>query len=137
MTHEGRLTCPRHLEVDAFLARGDFHLRTKHAQRAGIDPHHRQPSSAAPLGPRAPARSAGARRRAPLALVWIGIRAVLDEHRSREQIVGLAEYVGEIARVGVGYRGGLVAVDHDARRVAAALVRVTQLDAPAATRRAS
>jgi len=81
------------------------------------------------------AGDAGGALGAPLALVWIGIGAVLDEHRSREQIVGLAEYVGEIARVGVGHGGGLVAVDHDARRVAAALVRVTQLDTPAAYQR--
>src|SRR5438309_2044073 len=44
-------------------------------------------------------------------------------------------HVGGIARVGLRDRGGLVAVDHDARRVAAALVRVTQLDAPAAHQR--
>jgi len=72
---------------------------------------------------------------AALAIVGIGVGAVLDDHRRRKEIVGLAEHVGEVARVGIGNRCGLVAVDHDARRVAPTLVRVAQLDAPAAHER--
>src|SRR5580658_10580451 len=75
------------------------------------------------------------RAHALVTLVRIGVGAVLDGHRCCKQVIGLAKHVGQIARVGIGNRRRLIAMDHDARRIAAALVRVAQLDAPPAHQR--
>src|SRR5215468_10501799 len=97
--------------------------------------HPHIPSGRAPRTPGS-ARSAGTgalppgahTRRARIALVGVGVRAVFDEYRRGKQVVCLAEHVGEITCIGLGHGGCLVAMDDDARRVAAALVRITQLD---------
>src|SRR5580658_6466689 len=68
-------------------------------------PAHRRTSAPA-LGAGAPARSR-VFLHPLLALVGIRVGAVLDEHRRGEQVVGLAEHVGEIARIGIRHRGGL------------------------------
>src|SRR5580765_8856108 len=78
------------------------------------------------------ARLVLARLHPPLAQVGVRVRAVFDKYRRRKQIEGLAEHVRQVACVGRGHRGGLVAVDDDAGRIAPALVRVAQLDAPPA-----
>src|SRR5690554_6116453 len=54
----------------------------------------------------------------------------LEAHRRAADLEHLAEGVGQVAAVGLGQRLGLVAVDHDDRRVAAALVGHAQLDPP-------
>src|SRR5690606_22041313 len=76
-------------------------------------------------------------RRQGIALAFerILVGAEFDAYRRAFESEGLAEDVAEIAAIGVGDVLHLVAVHDDDRRVAAALVCVAQLDAPAAYER--
>src|SRR5688572_14874729 len=67
-----------------------------------------------------------------VAYVGIDVAAEFYRHRGGEQVEPLAEHVGEITFVGLRHVRRLAAVHHYARRVASALVGVTQPDAPAA-----
>ena len=62
---------------------------------------------------------------------FVGVRSGLEfqSQRCPVEFQDLAEAVDQIASVGVGHIGGLVAVDDDDRWVAAALMGITQLDA--------
>src|SRR5437868_5782555 len=64
------------------------------------------------------------------ALERVFVGAEFHAHRSAFEAEVLAEDAGEVAPVGIGDVLDLVAMDHDDRRVAAALVRVAQLDTP-------
>src|SRR5512138_85153 len=71
------------------------------------------------------------RERIALALVGVLVGPKLDAHGRAFEVEALAKYVTEIAAIRVGHVRRLIAVDDDYRRVAAALVRITQFDAAA------
>src|SRR5665213_2436851 len=60
----------------------------------------------------------------------IAVAAKLDHDRRRVQIEGLAENIGQITGVAIWYPFPLVAMHDDARRIAASLMDVAQLDTP-------
>src|SRR5262249_20417522 len=61
----------------------------------------------------------------------VGTAAELHPHRRALQVEGLPEHTHQVALVGVRRAVQLVAVHHDHRRVAPALVGIAQLDAAA------
>src|SRR5688500_4178020 len=79
------------------------------------------------------------RRSVTSARFLVGVRiapaAKLDAHRRARQLERVPEVALEVALVGLGHMVERVAVDDDARRVDAALVRVAQLRAEAAAAR--
>src|SRR5574337_887654 len=87
----------------------------------------------APLTPRDP----GFPGREFLALACVGILAAaeFDAYRCAVKVETLAKGVFQITPVIARHFIGLAAVDDNHRRVAPTLVRVTQLDAPAANQR--
>src|SRR5690348_5208406 len=68
--------------------------------------------SAAARSFRRPPRALAAKRSARLPVVGIGVRAVFDEHGRREEVVGRAKDVGQVARIAYRDRGRLVPVNH-------------------------
>src|SRR5690606_26906670 len=70
-----------------------------------------------------------------LALVGVLTALVLDADRRADQPEYTTVGILEIARVGLGYRIDLVAVNHDDRRVRPPQVRIAQLDAAAGDHR--
>src|SRR5690606_37953038 len=74
-------------------------------------------------------------QRVLLTLVWVLPSLVLDADRRADLLYNTAVGVLEIARVGLGYRIDLVAVNHDDRRVRPPQVRIAQLDAAAGDHR--
>src|SRR5579862_594613 len=80
----------------------------------------------------APAAMRGAAR---LAVVRIGVGAEFDEDGRCKEVVGLAKHVRKVASVALRHRSGLITVNHDARWITPALMRIAQLDAPPAHER--
>src|SRR5690606_37524574 len=70
-----------------------------------------------------------------LTLVGVLTALVLDADRRADQLEYTTVGILEIARVGLGYRIDLVAVNHDDRRVRPPQVRIAQLDAAAGDHR--
>src|SRR2546422_9335478 len=65
----------------------------------------------------------------PFLRVGVPAGAELDAHRRSGKLESVAEESFEVALVGIGHAIERVAVDDDARRIDAALVRVAQLGA--------
>src|SRR5438093_11004164 len=65
----------------------------------------------------------------PFLRVGVPAGAELDAHRRSGKLEGMAEESFEVALVGIGHAIERVAVDDDARRIDAPLVRVPQLGA--------
>src|SRR5436190_22239465 len=65
----------------------------------------------------------------PFFRVGVPAGAELDAHRRSGKLEGVAEESFEVALVGIGHAIERIAVDDDARRIDAPLVRVAQLGA--------
>ena len=68
---------------------------------------------------------------------FVGVFALheFDHHRRAFQLEGLAKHIGQIALIGFRHGRHLVAVDHHARRVLAALVGKLEFDTAAVINR--